>query len=66
VNEILLNREFLLNSDNEGILNVLLSQTGNYNTLWGQEYIIMNEKNFIENNAEEIIEIMTKTKIAQK
>lgn len=66
MNEILLNREFLLNSDNEGILNVLLSQTGNYNTLWGQEYIIMNEKNFIENNAEEIIEIMTKTKIAQK
>ena len=32
----------------------------NYNTLWGLEYIIMNEKSFIENNADEIIEMMVK------
>jgi hypothetical protein len=65
VNEILTNREFLINSDNDGILKELLSHTESYNTLWGSEYIIMNERNFIENNAHEIIEIMVKTKIVQ-
>ena len=62
MNEILRNREFLINSDNDGILKDLLAHTENYNRLWGTEYIIMNEKNFIENNANEIIEIMVKTK----
>jgi hypothetical protein len=32
----------------------------NYNIIWGLEYIIMNEKTFIDNNAEEIIEMMVK------
>ena len=35
----------------------------NYNTMWGSEYIIMNEQNFIENNAEVIMEMMVKIKI---
>jgi hypothetical protein len=32
----------------------------NYNTIWGLEYIIMNEKSFIDSNSEEIIEMMVK------
>ena len=62
MNEIPLYRELLINSDNEGILNELLSQRKSYNTFWGSEYIIMNEKSFIENNCEEIIELMVKSR----
>jgi hypothetical protein len=62
MNEILINREVLINSDNEGILKELLPRTESYNTLWGPGYIIMSEKHFIENNANEIIEIMVKAK----
>ena len=62
MNEILTNRDILLNSDNDGILKELLAQRENYNALWGSEYIIMHEKNFIENNANEIIEMMVKIK----
>jgi hypothetical protein len=64
VNEVLTNREFLINRDNDGILKELLSYAESFNTLWGPEYIIMNEKHFIENNANEIIEIMVKSKAA--
>jgi len=60
MNEILLNGEMLINSDNDGILKNLLSHAENYNTLWGPEYLIMNEKNFIETNADGIIEMMVK------
>ena len=65
MNEILTNREFLINSDNDGILKDLLFHTENYNTLWGPEFIIMNENNFIEDNANAIIEIMVKSKAVQ-
>ena len=59
MNEILNNREMLLNRDNEGIIADLLKQNENHNSLWGQEYIMMNEKSFMD-NAEAIIEIMIK------
>lgn len=63
MNEVLYNRELLLNSDNEGILNELLSRAENYNVFWGSEYIIMNEKKFIENHGDEIIEMMVKSRM---
>ena len=62
MNEILTSRDILINSDNDGILKELLAQTKNYNSPWGFEYIIMNEKNFIENHADEIIDMMVKIK----
>ena len=65
MNEILTNRDMLINSDNDGILKVLLSQTESYNALWGSEYIIMNDKNFMENHAKEIIEMMVKFRTIQ-
>jgi len=62
MNEIPLYQELLINSDNEGILKELLTQGKNYNSFWGPEYIIMNEKSFIDNNSEEIIEVMVKSR----
>jgi len=60
MNQILNNREMLLGHNNEGFITELLTQeNGCYNTLWGQEYIMMNSSAFIK-NAEEIIEIMVK------
>ena len=63
MNEIPLYRELLINSDNDGILKDLLNQRKSYNYFWGSEYIIMNEKSFIENNSEQIIEVMIKSRI---
>jgi len=63
MNEIPVYRDIiLLNSDNDGIIKELLAQNRNYNTFWGSEYIIMNEKAFIDNNSEEIIELMVKSR----
>jgi len=62
MNEIPVYRDILLNSDNDGIIKELLAQNRNYNTFWGSEYIIMNEKTFIDNNFEEIIELMIKSR----
>ena len=62
MNEIPLNREMLINSDNDGILKELLAQRNNYNTFWGTEFIILNEQSFIENNLDEIIEVMAKSR----
>ena len=61
MNEIISYREMLLNRDNEGIIADLLKQGENHNSLWGQEYIMMNEKSFMD-NADAIIEIMLKCK----
>ena len=63
MNEIPLYRELMLNSDNDGILKELLTQRKSYNCLWGPEYIMMNEKSFIENNSEEIMDIMIKGRV---
>jgi len=62
MNEIPVYFNILLNSDNEGIIKELLGQNKNYNTFWGSEYIIMNEKTFIDNNVNEIIELMIKSR----
>jgi len=62
MNEIPVYRDILLNSDNDGIIKELLAQTKNYNTFWGQEYIIMNEKTFIDNNLDELIDLMIKSR----
>ena len=59
MNQILYDREMLLNRDNEGIIAELLNQKEGCNTMWGQEYIMMNGKSFMS-NADEIIEIMIK------
>ena len=66
MNEIPVYNELLLNSDNEGILKELLAQRKTYNSFWGSEYIIMNEKSFIENNSDEIIEVMIKSRAIAK
>ena len=66
MNEILVYRDILLNSDNDGIIKELLAQNKNYNTFWGAEYIIMNEKTFIDNNIDEIIELMVKSRCILK
>ena len=62
MNEIPVKHEILINSFNDGILKELLPRTESYNVLWGSEYILMGENYFIEDNANEIIEIMVKTK----
>ena len=62
MNEIPIYRDILLNSDNEGIIKELLAQNKSYNTFWGDEYIILNEKSFIDNNIDEIIELMVKSR----
>lgn len=62
MNEILADRELLVNSDNDGILKELLSYTSSFNVLWGSEYVIMNEESFIGNNADEIVDIMVKSR----
>ena len=59
MNQILYNREMFLNRDNEGIIAELLRQKEGYNTIWGQEFIMMNGASFM-NNADNIIEIMVK------
>ena len=64
--ETLTNREYLIASGNYGILKDLLPHAENYNTLWGPEYIIMNEKNFIDNNANAIVEMMVKIRTSQR
>ena len=43
---------------------IFSANTGNSNRQWGPEYIIMNGKNFIENNADAIIEMMVKIKLS--
>ena len=60
MNEILTYRELLSNSENYLLVKELLAHAQNrsYNSFWGPEYLIMNEKSFIENNSEQIIEIM--------
>ena len=62
MNEIPVYRDLLLNSDNDGIIKELLAQSKNYNAFWGSEYIIMNEKSFIDNNFNAIIELMVKSR----
>jgi len=62
MNEIPLYRELIINSDNEGILKELLAQRKCYNSFWGPEFIIMNDKSFIEKNSDGIIEIMVKSR----
>ena len=62
MNEIPLYPELFLNSDNDGILKELLAQKRRCNSFWGPEYIIMNEKSFIDNNSDEIIEVMIKSR----
>ena len=59
MNQILYNREMLLNRDNEGIIADLLKRQEGCNTIWGPEYIMMNGKAFMD-NADDIIEIMLK------
>ena len=63
MNEIPIYRELLLNSDNDGILKELINRQNNFNSIWGSEYLMMNEKSFIENNIEEIIEVMVKSRL---
>ena len=60
MNQVFNYTEMLLNRDNEGIIAELLKQQENCNTIWGQDYIIMNSKSFMDNNLDEIIEIMMK------
>jgi len=60
--EIPVYRDILLNSDNDGIIKELLAKNKRYNTFWGSEYVIMNEKIFIDNNSDEIIELMIKSR----
>jgi hypothetical protein len=62
MNEIPVYCELLLNSDNDGIIKELLAQSKNYNTFWGPEYIIKKEKSFLDNNADEIIDLMVKSR----
>jgi len=62
MNEIPVYRDILLNSDNDGIIKELLAQSRSYNTFWGSEYIIMNEKTFIDNNLDGIIDLMIKSR----
>jgi len=59
MNEILYDREMLLNRNNNGLIAELLKQKEGFNTLWGQEYLMMNGTLFMS-KAEEIIEIMIK------
>ena len=63
MNEIPLYRELLINSDNDGILKELLDQRKQFNCFWGTEYILMNDRSFIENNCEQIIEVMIKSRL---
>jgi hypothetical protein len=62
MNEIPVYRDILLNSDNDGIIKELLAQNRSYNAFWGSEYIIMNEKSFVDNNYDTIIELMVKSR----
>jgi len=63
MNEIPVYRDILLNSDNDGIIKELLAQNRkNYNAFWGSEYVIMNEKSFIDSNFDAIIELMVKSR----
>jgi hypothetical protein len=66
MNEIPIYCDLLLNSDNDGIIKEILAQKKNYNSFWGSEYIIMNEKTFIEDNSDEIIELMVKSRSVLK
>ena len=61
MNQILHNRGMLLTYENEGFIAELMVQKDGVNTIWGQEYIMMNGKSFM-NNIEEIIKIMMKCK----
>ena len=60
MNQVFNYNEMLISRDNEGIIAELLKQQENCNVIWGQEYIIMNTKVFLDNNLDEIIEIMMK------
>ena len=60
MNVVLNNSYLLINPENEGVKKE--PRTGNHNTLWGIDYFIMNEQTFIEDNIEEIVEIMVKTR----
>jgi hypothetical protein len=62
MNEIPVYRDILLNSDNDGIIKELLAYNRRYNAFWGSEYIIMNEKSFIDSNSDAIIELMVKSR----
>jgi len=62
MNEIPVYRDILLNSDNDGIIKELLTHNRKYNAFWGSEYIIMNEKSFIDGNSDAIIELMVKSR----
>ena len=62
MNEIPVYRDILLNSDNDGIIKKLLAHNRKYNAFWGSEYIIMNEKSFIDSNSDAIIELMVKSR----
>ena len=64
MNEIPAYSDLVINSDNDVILRELLdhAQNSSYNYFWGPEYIIMNEKSFIDNNSDHIIEVMIKSR----
>ena len=62
MNEVLEIGYCLANSDDEGIMKDLALQEKKFNVIWGLEYFIMNEKSFIENNCEAIIEMMVKSR----
>ena len=64
MNVIMMNGLFIIHSGNGGILKGRSLRVENCNALWGPEYIIMGGKHFIENNANDIIEIMVKAKAA--
>ena len=54
MNVVLNNNFLLINSGKDG--------AGNFNTLWGLEYLLMNETRFITDNLEAIVEIMVKNR----
>ena len=59
MNQILHNRRLLLNYQDAGFIAELVNHDDGCNTIWGQEYIMINGKSFM-NNVEEIIKIMLK------
>ena len=61
MNQILYNRGMPVNYNNVGIFADLLKRKEGVNTIWGQEYFMMNGRSFMD-NADKVIEIMMKCK----
>jgi len=61
MSEIPYSRGILLNYGNEEVFSDLLKPKNNFNTIWGQEYFLLNGKPLM-NNADEIIDIMLRCK----